>query len=477
MGQPLKTIDALIVAGELKKARKLLHEQGRAGAFKTNRLEFARLARRLDLPMTGLRILHSVMHASSRRVAPDDIRCEYAAALNLVGASGEAERILSTVTEGGSPEILLFKSFNRISQWDYAGAATYLRRYVEAPGLTDYQRMIGQANLIAALIYERDPEARSLVDRMIELATSTQYTRILGYLLLRKGELEVTEQRWEPAYRVLAEALRIAKEESMDRFLIRKWSTIVSLYSHEERKSLSLYELAELRREAEEHREWETVRSLDYHRARAMGDQRLFQHVYFGTPHSSFRELLLIDSPELKSSTEIVWTPDGGAPARELCLEKGWPGMRVGGLTHRLLLALSLDFYRPTKMAELFTRLFPGEVFNVDSSPVRVRKAVERAREGLAASRSGVRVAISRGMYSLALPAGLGLRVTIDRSPTSKLKMLEADFGGGKVFSLAEARERMGTSLSTAQRQVRAWCESGKLARNGRGRLTRYAIK
>src|SRR5439155_21916825 len=104
---------------------------------------------------------------------------------------------------------------------------------------------------------------------------------------------------------------------------------------------------------------------IDYHRAKARADRDLARLVYFGTPHKSFRRKLVADFPCLEHENEFVWTSGATPDARGISVRDGLsePPLRRGQLGHRLLLALSADFYRPSKVAELFGRLFPGEVF------------------------------------------------------------------------------------------------------------------
>ncbi len=477
MSEAVDFINRFIVSGELKKGRKALHQAGRAGLFKSDRVSFARLARRLDLPTLALRILHPSVHSPTQQPVAEPIRCEYAAALTNVGACTEAGRILETVNEELVPEALLFKAFNSIAQWDYKKASGYLQKYVTQPNLGDYQRMTGQANLIAALIYEKDPRSHQILSGLLEQARATGYTRILAYLLLRKGELEVISKNWEEAYQALTEALQISEEGSMDRFLIKKWSTIASLYAYQDRNSLTLYELEVLRDQAHSQREWETVRSLDYHKARATQEETLARRVYFGTPHASFRQQLLAEFSGLAKETEFVWQL-GESSQHEINLVEGLPevSLRSGQLGHRLLLALSLDFNRPMKMAELFGHLFPSEVFNVESSPVRVRKAVERARRALKSSGTSLELFIQGGMYSLVAREGLAVRVNIDRTPFDEYEKVRTHFAAVASFSVTDVKTVLGISQSAVMRRIREWCGGGRLIKTGSGKLTRYRV-
>ncbi len=383
---------------------------------------------------------------------------------------------LKKVDPAKNPESLLFRAFNFITQWDYTQAAIYLRRYVALPDLSDYQRSTGEANLVAALNYLRSPDARDVLEGLLARVRKTSYRRLLGYLLLRKGELEVGARQWPAAFSALTEALKISEEDSMDHFLVRKWSTIVSLYSDPARHSLTLYELIGLHAQAKVRREWETVRSMDFHRSVATKDETLARLVYFGTPHSTFRERLADSFPHLSTETEYVWSH--GNPTQIVSLDEGLsgPSLQREQLGHRLITALSQDFYRPVKMAEIFSSLYPEEQFNVETSPVRIRKAVERARAGLKASKLGCHIRLIRGMYSLDLPASLGIRIRLDRKRGAETDRLAPLFASRPLLSLREIQTGLNLSPSRAARRVRKWCREGKLETAGGGRGARYRL-
>ena len=474
MNQSPEKIDALIKRGRLSQARGALLKAGKGGGFKSHSLAYAKLARRLDEPMLGLRILYPIIH-SQVKTPSDECVCEYAASLSQVGAYREAESFLESLGQSEVKEALIVRAFNEIKQWNYSAAAGFLRKYLTLPGLEPYDKIIAETNLASALIYDKDPEADSLLSDLIERTRDTDLLRLRGHLFLIQGEYEVGMENWAEAFRSLASAYELTEHGTIDRFLIRKWATFASLYCNPNRLPLTQHELVELRSDALRLREWETLRSLDYHLSVASGDVSLATKTYFGTPFPVFRERLVNRFPSLHKEQSYLWTTPG-QPEVVISLNQGFPSrfLKAGHVAHRLLLALSHDFYRPMKVAELHTLLFPSEVFNVLSSPLRVRKAVERARLGIKELGLPLSIQIKDGMYFLAPLPGCSLKIELARKVETPPEKLQADLGERSEFTVADAAKVTQLSLHQTQRLVYRLHKEGKLKRKRKGSKTRY---
>jgi hypothetical protein len=152
----------------------------------------------------------------------------------------------------------------------------------------------------------------------------------------------------------------------------------------------------------------------------------------------------------------------------------------AGGVVHRALVTLSRDLYRPAQIGTLFGSLFPGEHFNVISSPVRVHQILWRMRGWTRKTALPLEVREDRGFFSLHFGAPLCLLLSPDRRPVDRkgalLKELDSIFGRGAEFSPKEAREKLALSRATFQRLTAWGVERGLLERVGHGSAVLYRI-
>ena len=150
--QDIEKINELIVSGHGAEARRLLRSLVEKKVPRAERLSLATLARRSNLHGVALRPLNPVVRPTGkrRRSLTDKEKAEYAASLSYIGAAPEALAILRTVNADGVPESLLYQAFAHFSQWDYAAPIPLLRKYLQSSLITDYQRLIGKVNLLAA---------------------------------------------------------------------------------------------------------------------------------------------------------------------------------------------------------------------------------------------------------------------------------------------------------------------------------------
>lgn len=164
----LNEIDAAIRQGLIRQAASRIQElwKGAQSLSRLERLELARLARRAYLPGVAILLLRPWVRPSSARAMETEARpeetLEFASALIAVGARTEGVELLKSVDASRFPERDLFASFALFSSWDYASALPLLRRYTRHKGLSDYARLVGRANLAAALVHERSSRKRPL---------------------------------------------------------------------------------------------------------------------------------------------------------------------------------------------------------------------------------------------------------------------------------------------------------------------------
>lgn len=447
------------------------------------RADFATLATRANFPGLALRLLGPVINTSSKRGANATPRemAEYSFALVRIGASHEALQLLKRIESSELPVSLLYQSYAHISHWDYAAAIPLLERYLRSETITDYQRAIGQTNLVGALVHENVPEAGRSLTLLESLTQRHAYDNLFQNALIFRAEWEVSQKQWATASTALDEASRRLKNpQSLEALFIEKWRAVVLLYRDGSPKSLT--DLSTVRERAKSLRHWETVRNCDYHEAVATGDEKLFHRVYFGTPYESVRAHLL-DVFKAKGNLPAFYDWEMGAGGKATPLTVLSPSvaekmdMKAGQAPHRLLQILASDFYRPIRVAAVHHKLSPNEYYNPVTSPGKVHQVVKRLREWMERKKLPLTIEESEGAYRLCAESACVLRVPRERAAGSRsvtLLTLLKETANDSTFSAAEAAKLLKINLWAAIRLLKAAKTDGTIEVVGAGAKTRY---
>jgi hypothetical protein len=434
------------------------------------RLPFANIARRGGLILLGLRLLAPSL---KNEPTPEEL-AEYGVLLQKNGSVREALNALEKIDGDKIPDALLYRAFCLFTRWDYALARPLLERYVASSKITEYQRTIGMVNLASAYNSVQDfARARTLLSELIETCTQKNYARLEGNCHELLAQVHVQNRDWRAAKEELGKAEKLlANDFSLDRFFVQKWNWIISAL-----KSGDVSTLIELKSKALELKHWESVREADLYLAKVSGDRDLFQHIYFGTPHESYRQRLRAECPGIDPAEELFL--GSGEALLDLPLSEidGVPVFKSGKKIHQLVCLLLTDLYRPHRLAPLFAGLFPEENFNVFSSPNRVHQLLRRARKTLKDEKLPLEILEQDGAYSLAIQPGLRIRLELERKVECpehahliRLKTLFPDM----VFSARDARSKLGLPLTSFHRVLKYGLEKGLLSQHGNGPKTRY---
>ncbi|MBI1861554.1 MAG: hypothetical protein HYR96_11615 [Deltaproteobacteria bacterium] len=285
-------VDGLIRKGEGNAAQKRLLDLAKGRLPRPQLLPVAVLMRRAGLPDWGIRLLNPIIRTTSKALstATEAEKAEYAASLTRIGATQEALRILSGLNATSTPEALLFQSIAQFTLWDYAAALPLLARFVATPSISDYQRLVGSVNLLAALIHEKHFErADGLLKQLLERTKTPELNLLHGNILELAAQNAIFHADWKAAdgYIQQSEAA-LSNTNTMDAFYTRKWRAVLALMQAPN-KEASRSGLENVRREARERRHWETLRDCDYFEAIARRDGALGARLYFGTPYVAYR--------------------------------------------------------------------------------------------------------------------------------------------------------------------------------------------
>ena len=169
--------------------------------------------------------------------------------------------------------------------------------------------------------------------------------------------------------------------------------------------------------------------------------------------------------------------------------------LKPGQIPHRLLAALSQDFYRSLKLPALHGVVFPGQHFNPVSSPNVLHQAMRRLRLQLERGAPDIMLDESRGAYRLQRTPGGSLCLRIPRSmrevvesesgSSDSVQRLRIEAllgplrreGGADEFSRAEFQRISSLPGRSAGRLLEEALKAGVLERLGAGPGTRYRFR
>lgn len=441
------------------------------------RLPFANLGRRTGMNNFGLRLLTPLVHGAPKDRADGDELAEYAVLLQRTGSLDEAFRILRGLDSKKHPQALLFLAFCHFNRWEYFEAVPVLREYLASP-MPEYKKVVGQVNLAAALVATTEyREAMELLKEIDAHARANQLHRLQGnaheiraQALFYLGELD------EAGREAAAAGALLAKEGTVAELNVKKWLAVIRAFSAKDPAVLQKF-----RAEALAFGEWEAVRHADLCLLQLKYTEPPFEYHLFGTPWLSYREKAQRTLGKVITSERFQFGAEGGRIIDVTgALIDGREAFPVGGKMHRVLSVLTTDFYRPLPVGAVFSHLFPGEYFDVFSSPNRVHQVMFRFRTWAAEQHLPVTVEHSDDGYSLQLFGPLILTVPYERrTPDANIetyRRLSVKFNNGAPFSLREIASVMAAPVSTARRFCNWALEQGHLSKRGAGPATRYIM-
>lgn len=441
-------------------------------------LRAANLARRVHRPRLTLKWLHARIRpeAGLRQspASPEEV-CEYAVGLHRIGAYREALELLEAPGVDAAPQACLYQAFTHFAQWDYGRGLTLIESYLRHPGLTDvYQRRVGLINQIAALVFLEDyTRALAVADPLLEELRRDQQSLLWANLLELRSQIHIGRGDLSSARQELKEARELLQSfETVEGLFVEKWTAIVDAL---ERKDPEV--LQDFRGRALKLGHWETLRDLDFYRLKIAPNEREFRWLYFGTPYPAYRRRL-----EQEFATRFAPPADGWVgygDGAHVEIDPLRVGDEVGEISHRILVLLLRDFYKPQRVGEIFSALFADEYFNPTSSVNRVHQNMKRAREFIETLGWPIRLEERDGGYGIRLGEQTKLFARVHPLPLTTeglvLESLRPHFGE-KDFSAQEVAVALGASLAKAGRLLKRASESAQIEKTGAGKNTRYRL-
>jgi tetratricopeptide (TPR) repeat protein len=470
-----ETCEELIRGGQIQAATAQLSRINKAKIPRSLRLAFANLCRRARLNSTGLKILWPAVQQKNA-TAPE--LAEYAVLLQRVGGTAEAIRILKSTPVDKCAEVSLYQGFIHISEWQYPEARPCLQRYLQISE-DPYQRLIAKTNLASVTIgLEQFQESEELLLEILSEARKKGLGRLIGNCHEMLAQVRLFSGDLAEARTQLDHASSVFQENgTWDLYLIRKWKAILQTFDNGSNEDLQ-----QMRTEAQQRTDSETIRELDLFLLKFNYNSDLYSRLTIGTPFPFYRERIrriagLEGLPQhhlLGGEATSILDIRTGLLNGELVLN---PGKKV----HQVLDALTRDLYRPLRVGGLFAILFQNENYDINSSPLRVHQAVRQTRMFLKKHSIPAEIHTEDGLYSLSVGPGFAISLPLEREAVEGMsaqwaRLVEGSQNVERV-SRTEVMSILGLSESSAQRLIRWAVNSNKIEVDRRQSAQRYKLK
>ncbi|MBT6431571.1 MAG: DeoR family transcriptional regulator [Deltaproteobacteria bacterium] len=499
----LKSIHTRIQEGHGGEARsdflRFLRDQFDLNTHRIHLAEVASLCRRLGEYERAIRLVRPLIDSeqSQRTTATPDEQAQYAACLMSMGAVADGFKILERIDAPAPPEAYLFTAFGHMLRNHYDLATEPLRKFIEHPAPSQYQKLVAQTNLIQVLVYQGDTEETDkLLPELLRTTEQGNFKLLHGNLLESSVHQEFWRGNIAQAERRLAQAQKLHQQSGeLRRFYIKQWRAILDLKQGGATPA-NQKRLKRVQQEARELAVFGIIRECDIALAHVTQDERLWQHLLFGVPPGSQLERIQrLSGIELSVHSKYTWVPQQ-TPLHEaqiiIELSTGktlphGPSLKVGQVLHRLLNIFTNDFYRPLRVGEIHEALFPDKFYHPRASPLAVRQALFRLRRWFDDHELPFEIQESQGTYRLVGHSNGGLllhaasRLTLSPERFAALCLVKklqesGELSPRKDIQTQEAAKALGVSLATARRQLKTATEAGYLHRQGAGRSTRYCL-
>lgn len=443
----------------------------------------ARIANRNSAYLLGLRVLFSEIQQDRQEIrkASSESFVVYANSLLNLGALEEAHEMIEKAV--GVSEAFLIKAFIYFAKWDYSKALPILQRYIRQKDLTSYQVLVGKVNIAAVYVTEKNyVAAKELLREVIEaLQQDPSRKLLLGNCYELLSQTELNGDNLDEASRLLHLAT-----EAMSGFdgryslYVKKWLGVLEM----QRDPTKVEAILKVRREAQEIRNWETVRDCDFQMARITKNENLLHRIYWGTPYRDFRKRML-ESVELKlKPTQIIdYCPQEPLATPQTIvwdIESSITTTHMSKTVATLTQVMTRDFYRPPRMGLVFSSLYKDEKLNPFTSGQRIRNSVDRFNQWALESEIPFKISIHRGDFLFVGDAAHGIRVRVRErlQPLWRLQLQSCKNRLGlRPFSMKMLMKELNVSERLAQDIVQRALSAKDLQKIGRGRETRYKFR
>lgn len=479
--QLIQECDAGIRAGQVASVKERLAGINSAQVPREYRLPLANLCRRVALNEMAMRLLAPVINEAREGLgepASQGELAEYAVLLQRFGVIDESMKILKGISHLDVPETLLFQAFCHFNRWEYFESVSLLQSYVQKQ-LDPYKKLIGEVNLAAALTTTvAFTEALPLLGRLIEQTGREGHRRLQANAYEIRSQIHLSENAYDAAEADLNEAHRIlAGDGTVAELSTLKWRAVLGAC-----RTGDTRELRDFRGRAVEFGDWEAVRHSDLNLLRFDFEETLFNYHLFGSPWQGYRDIAQRNLGRVIVTEHFDYgTPGGRVIDVTAAKLDGADAFPAGSKLHRALATLARDFYRPVPVGVMFNALFPGEFYDVFSSPNRVHQVLFRLRKWAGENGLGFEIDHGKDGYQLRMIEPLVLRVPYEKKdPDSNKELLRQLHRGDlreELFGAQDCAGHLKISLAAARKFLTWAVENDMIIKTGAGSGTRYQLK
>lgn len=494
-------LESEIRQGEIANVQQQLQKLSYSDIPRAHLADFADIARRVRLEYWGLKILRPIVRPQvpvHPKVSDQEL-CVYAGLLIKVGALPEATALLEKLDSEKIPQVNTFLSQIHIAEWNYESAVKDLKATIKNVKLTPYQVCIAEVNLAASYLFLQQIKlAEKLLSKIILSCEQNKWDLLFGNALELLAQLAVAQKDWNKARKLLSDSQTRVGQHPRYQLFIQKWIALVKVFeakSDSREMNQALAEVKTIRDHAVQLNAWETIRDLDYHTAIHLKQKELLLNIYFGTPYKEYKKRIQgifktegWDLPDFyfrnlsHEPATAYLDVQNGTTESEMPLPTP---LKQGQALHRLLLVLSQDFYKPTGPGEIFSKIFPDEYFNHETSPERIVQAVKRLRTWFYENNIPVTITVVNGSYALHASRPYKLKILNKTTPAGPLNEFVDDqhlqslkaHWPYKAFSLAKATEFLNIPKVNVQKILKKAFDQKNVFKSGVASATLYRFQ
>ncbi len=471
--------DKLIKLGQGEKVRLGLLNVHLADIPIEFRVRVYDLARRLHMSIYLLRSLQSEVRRMRDGIGrmDDQLLGMYALSLSRLGLFSEAEVLFQKALLSKDPLVVFFYGASLMSKWDYHSALKVFRQYLRSSSLPRYQRQVGKLNLAACLVFTSQFEKS--VEKLEDFETvKNQYPLIYGNSLELKAQAYIFQKKWSQAEVLLNYAQAQLDKHPTYKYWVKKWQFILLGF----RGKLVEKDWVDFQKEMESKEFFEIARDLFYYKAILKKSVKEIDYVYWGTPYSSYRDKILMNKfyqPKLNYILQVE-SDDGSDCFVDIYLESqvlstAGKFIKIPLSIQRLVCGLTSDFFRPISLGELFNFLYPGDYFDVYTSPDRIAKSVQAARRFFDQNHLPLEIEVKHKRFSLKLQSGCRIHL-YQKGQAPSLVTQWMNIRKKPFFSRKDLQKDFDISSDKASLWIRKSIELKEIRIEGSGRHIVYHL-
>ena len=448
---------------------------------------YANLLRRLGGTKYALSLLNPIVRGEIEKPSVEEI-IEYASCLSRLDLIDEAIALLTDILNKNQPEIYLELAIAYMTKWDYPNAIPHLLRYLSFENLTPYKVCVGEINLAASYLFvEEKDKAESILKILLVKVKKNNFHLLWGNILELLGELYLSQKKYDLASQYFKDCRsKLQSSDPRYQLYLERWEVIIKMLKENgSKESLDLWK--QVRKQSAAILDWNSLRELELYKAVVANDIKSIKNIYYSVPYPEYRRriLSLWNKPLQLTPTYNLKIGPGEPLAKKIFdIESGRDlftnqQLKPGQSIHRLMQALTADFYAPFLTEKIFSLVFKGHFFNPITSPQQVRQLINRLNKWFVKNKIPFTVKRTIAGYRLRSSEAYFIRIPINAfNLTNVDKFLNRLKEKGLVenFSVTMVVEKLSFSRRSAIRLLNEAVKRGKVVRQGQAKRTSYTL-